>query len=166
MSKKLGSAPWLRGASGPNRVAKAWRGKEGYKESKALEEKGIPISVSKPLLKKLKKVIDKRRTDVRKYRKEQAKTESGKRSKTLNKAQERLETADEYRAGMSGVAKKAGMKPGDKDYNLLIKPYDKVIRRRSEIRTSLMHPDKVRGRKPNYKGGLVTGIPKLARKGF
>ena len=36
MGKKLSSASWLRGASGPDRVAKAFRGKEGYKESQAL----------------------------------------------------------------------------------------------------------------------------------
>ena len=81
MGKKLSSAPWLRGASGPNRVAKAWRGKEGYKEAKALDKKGIPLIQTKPLMKKVKPAIDKSRKDVREYRKEQAKTESGKNQK-------------------------------------------------------------------------------------
>ena len=44
MGRKLSSAPWLRGASGPNRIPKAWRGKEGYKEAKALDKKYTKLS--------------------------------------------------------------------------------------------------------------------------
>ena len=169
MGKKLGSAPWLRGASGPNRVAKAWRGKEGYKESKALEKKGIPnlILSTKPLMKKVKPAIDKSRKDVREYRKEQAKTESGKKSKTLNKAQERLETARATKDVTLKIMQK-NKTWTKKDHKTLGAGFDKVIRKRREVRNALAHPDKVgkHSRKPNYKGGLVTGIPKLARKGF
>ena len=43
MSKQgITSAPWLRGTSGPGRVAKAWRGKEGYKEAQKLKLKVKP----------------------------------------------------------------------------------------------------------------------------
>jgi len=59
MGKKLGSAPWLRGASGPNRIAKAWRGKAGYREAQALEAKVPSKSYAKTLLKQAKPKIEK-----------------------------------------------------------------------------------------------------------
>jgi len=49
----LGSAPFLRGRSGSSNI-KAWRGKAGYKEAKALEKKGLSQSAIKKKLKESK----------------------------------------------------------------------------------------------------------------
>ena len=105
----------------------------------------LKIMDAKPLIKKLKSVIDKRRSDTRKYRKDRAKKDSPALNR-LNKAQERLETADEFRAGVIGVMKKKLPKEGLK---MIKDPFDRVLKSRSRIRTALMSPDKLKGKKDN-----------------
>ena len=117
----------------------------GFSGGASKKSSSLKIIDAKPLIKKLKSVIDKRRSDTRKYRKDQAKKNSPALN-LLNRAQERLETADEFRAGVIGVMKTKLPKEGLK---MVKEPFDRVLKSRSRIRTALMSPDKLKGKKAN-----------------
>tara|TARA_R100000234_G_C4858138_1_gene118043 strand:- start:50 stop:499 length:450 start_codon:yes stop_codon:yes gene_type:complete len=115
-------------------------GMTGGASARKSKSSDIKIITVKPLIKRLKSVIDKRRSDIRKYRKDKEK-ESSKSLTAANKAQERLETADEFRAGVIGVFK---TKIPKNELKKLKKPFDTVMKKRSVIRNALAHPEKIK----------------------
>ena len=158
MGRKLSSAPWLRGASGPNRIPKAWRGKTGYKEAKALEAK-VPLKklykISKPHIKKnMPKFVEgrlnkpvtnkvKKRFLEKLYKsnvmKDVAKSVKSDMPKLKPLMDKKIQHLNKYqtklKSGWHGLREKSS----------LIKKYGKRVE--------------------NYKGGLIRK-PKLALRGF
>ena len=115
----------------------------------------VPLMLAKPVLKKFRKEIEKLN---------KAQTSGSGSFKNLNKAQSRLDSAKEYTQGVLKAAKKR-LPPSA--VKMVKKGFDEVIKKRKEFRNAVAESTakKLKGRKPNFKGGLIRK-PKLAIKGF
>ena len=115
----------------------------------------IPLMLAKPVLKKFRKEIEKLN---------KAQTSGGGSFKNLNKAQSRLDSAKEYTQGVLKAAKKR-LPPSA--VKMVKKGFDEVVKKRKEFRDAVAESTakKLKGRKPNFKGGLIRK-PKLAKRGF
>jgi hypothetical protein len=100
--------------------------KEGIKKAakKYGEKNLLKISDTKKLLKEIKPVIDKKNKASRSIKTSES-------TKNLNKAQERVHVADEYKSYVTNVMKN---KLPKKAQELLKKPFDKVLKARKTIR--------------------------------
>jgi len=117
----------------------------------------LSLMLGKPLFKKIIKQIGKSRKDIRGYRKTQA-TKSSKELKTLNQAQERVETAKNFRDVSNKVLK---MRKFPKEARVMFgKTFDEVVKKRSKTRNVLMDPKYLKPKK-NKIGGVIK-----ARKGL
>jgi hypothetical protein len=122
----------------------------------------IPLIIAKPALKKFRKLVEDRNKTSRKLNKK------GGSFKNLNTAQQRLDSAKEYTSGvMNLLKKKAGEKAPAGALKMLRKGFDEVIKKRKEFRDAVAESTakRLKGRKPNFKGGLIRK-PKLAKRGF
>ena len=86
--------------------------------------KGLKISHTKKIMKEVKPIIDKKNKTYRELN-------TSKNTKSLNKAQERLHTANEYR---TYVTLRMKDKLPLEARKMLKKPFDKVIKGRQNIR--------------------------------
>jgi len=119
----------------------------------------IGLMVAKPALKKFRKFVENRNKASRELNKK------GGSFKNLNTAQQRLDSAKEYTSGvMNLLKKKAGEKAPEGALKALKKGFDKVLKKRKEVRDAVAESTtkKLKGRKPNFKGGLIRK-PKLAK---
>jgi len=117
----------------------------------------LSLMLGKPLFKKIIKQVGKSRKDIRGYRKAQA-TKSSKELKTLNQAQERVETAKNFRDVSNKVLK---MRKFPKEARVMFgKTFDEVVKKRSKTRNVLMDPKYLKPKK-NKIGGVIK-----ARKGL
>ncbi len=112
----------------------------------------LTLMVGKPLLKTIAKVINKNRKPTRDYRKAQA-TKSTKQLATLNKAQERFETAKNFRDVTALVLKKKTKFPKEAR-DAFGDAFSRVIKKRGKTRNILMDPKYLKT-KSNKKGGLI-----------
>ena len=122
----------------------------------------IGLMVAKPALKKFRKFVENRNKASRELNKK------GGSFKNLNTAQQRLDSAKEYTSGvMNLLKKKAGEKAPEGALKALKKGFDKVLKKRKEVRDAVAESTtkNLKGRKPNFKGGLIRK-PKLAKRGF
>ena len=117
----------------------------------------LTLMVGKPLFKKIIKQVGKGRKDIRGYRKKQAET-STKELKTLNTAQERLETAKTVRDVSEKVLKMRKFPKEARDS--FGKAFKGVIDKRIKTRNILMDPKYLKPKK-NKIGGIIK-----ARKGL
>ena len=174
MGRKLGSASWLRGASGPNRVAKAFRGKEGYKESKALDEKASKYLLSKnvkPITKKVLKSFKNKKylssKDITKLEKAGI-SSTHKVTKQGPIAGKDVKLRDIRKLGIVDTLKQT-LKARSKKYDKIFSSGSPFVKRRKDAIKNL---DKYIGKieskyvTKHAKGGLIKGIPKLAKRGF
>ena len=120
----------------------------------------IPLMIAKPALKKFRKFVEDRNKTSRKINKK-----SGGDFKNINTAQQRLDSAKEYTSGVINLLKKK--KAPAAALKMLKKGFDEVVKKRKEFRNAVAESTtkKLTGRKPNFKGGLITK-PKLAKRGF
>ena len=113
--------------------------------------------VGKPLFNKIIKQVGKGRKEIRGYRKKQAET-STKEVKTLNTAQERLETAKTVRDISEKVLKMRKFPKEARDS--FGKAFKGVVNKRIKTRNILMDPNYLKPKK-NKVGGIIK-----ARKGL
>ena len=120
----------------------------------------IPLMIAKPALKKFRKFVEDRNKASRKINKK-----GGGDFKNINTAQQRLDSAKEYTSGVINLLKKK--KAPAAALKMLKKGFDEVVKKRKEFRNAVAESTtkKLTGRKPNFKGGLITK-PKLAKRGF
>jgi hypothetical protein len=111
----------------------------------------LTLMVGKPLFKKIIKQVGKGRKDIRGYRKKQAET-STKELKTLNTAQERLETAKNVRDVSQKVLKMRKFPKEARDS--FGKAFEGVVKKRSQTRNILMDPKYLKPKK-NKIGGII-----------
>ena len=119
----------------------------------------IPLMVAKPVLKKFRKFVEDRNKTSRELNKK------GGSFKNINTAQQRLDSAKEYTSGVVNFLKKK--KAPATALKMVKKGFDEVIKRRKEFRDAVAESTakKLKGRKPNFKGGLIKK-PRLAKRGF
>lgn len=111
----------------------------------------LTLMVGKPIFKKVAKAVGKSRKETRDYRKTQAAT-SSKELATLNQAQERLETAKNIKNVSETILKKRKFpKEAISAFN---DAFDRVIKKRTKIRTTLMDPKYLKPKK-NKCGGII-----------
>ena len=119
----------------------------------------VPLMVAKPALKKFRKFVEDRNKTSRKLNKK------GGSFKNINTAQQRLDSAKEYTSGVINLLKKK--KAPAAALKMVKKGFDEVVKKRKEFRDAVAESTvkKLKGRKPNFKGGLIKK-PKLAQRGF
>lgn len=111
----------------------------------------LTLMVGKPLFKKIIKQVGKSRKDIRDYRKAQAPKKS-KELATLNRAQERLETARDVRNVSSKILQQRKFpKEAQKSFG---KAFDGVIKKRAGLRNVLADPRYLKTKK-NKRGGII-----------
>jgi len=120
----------------------------------------IGLMAGKPVLKKFRKEIEKRNKASKDFNKKNKKNSF----KDVNKAQQRLDSAKEYTQGVIQTIKN---KLPPSAVKIVKKGFDEVVKRRKEFRDAVAESTakKLKGRKPNFKGGLIRK-PKLAKKGY
>ena len=111
----------------------------------------LTLMIGKPIFKKVAKAVGKSRKDTRDYRKTQA-VKSSKELATLNQAQERLETAKNVKSVSETILKKR--KFPKEAINAFNDAFDRVIKKRAKIRTTLMDPKYLKPKK-NKIGGYI-----------
>ena len=111
----------------------------------------LTLMIGKPIFKKVAKAVSKSRKDTRDYRKTQA-AKSSKELATLNQAQERLETAKNVKSVSETILKKRKFpKEAISAFN---DAFDRVIKKRTKTRTTLMDPKYLKAKK-NKSGGII-----------
>ena len=110
----------------------------------------LTLMVGKPLFKKVIKAVNKGRKDTRDYRKAQAPKKS-KELATLNRAQERLETAKSVRNVSETIMEKKFPKDVRESFG---KAFEGVVNKRLKTRNILMDPRYLKTKK-NKRGGII-----------
>jgi len=111
----------------------------------------LTLMVGKPLFKKVIKAVNKGRKDTRDYRKDAAK-KSSKEVRTLNQAQERVETAKTVRDVSQKVLKMKKLPKEARDS--FGKAFEGVLNKRIKTRNILMDPKYLKPKK-NKIGGYI-----------
>ena len=110
----------------------------------------LTLMVGKPLFKKIIKQVGKSRKDIRDYRKAQAPKKS-KELATLNRAQERYETARDVRNVSETIMQKKFPKDIKESFG---KAFEGVVNKRLKTRNILMDPRYLKTKK-NKRGGFI-----------
>ncbi len=111
----------------------------------------LTLMVGKALYKPLAKVINKNRKPTRDYRKAQA-SKTSKELATLNRAQERFETARDYSDASKKIMKYKKIPKEGRD--AFDDAFKRVLKKRAKIRTILMDPKYLKTKK-NKRGGFI-----------
>jgi len=170
----IGSSPLLRGRSGSSNI-KAWRGKGGYEEAKALEAKSYP----KHLLKQTKPKIEKelKRSDNKSgFGSVSSRTFKGARGAPLKVKQklvkiEKLKKVNQKNLQDPVVTHRSMTGRVEKTYpqkleNKMKDTGKKLEKLEKNVKANYRKTDTYKNLEFKSIGGLITGKPKLAKKGW